>query len=71
MVGETVLVSDDDASFPGFPSSTSSESFDNTIQQGITISLVSEYETDGSSFIGNAFRHTELPSAVTKVLLES
>ena len=71
MVGDTVLVSDDGASSPRFPSSTSSKCFDTTVQQGITKSLVSENETAGSSFIREAFRYTELPSEVTKVILES
>ena len=69
--GDTVLVSDDGASFPRFPSITSSESFDNTIQHTIATSLVSENETAGSSFIGKAFRHIEFPSEVTNVILES
>ena len=38
-----------------------------TIQQGVITSLLSENETAGSSFIGKAFRYTE----VTKVILES
>ena len=71
MVGDTVLVSNDGASSPGFLSSTSSKCFDTTVEQGITTSLVSENETAGSSFIGEAFRYTELPSEVTKVILES
>ena len=71
MMGDTVLVSDDGASSPRFPGITSSKCFDTTVQQGITTSLVSENETAGSSFIGEAFRYTELPSEVTKVILES
>ena len=71
MVGETVLVSDYGASSPRFSCSISSKCFDNTVQQGITTSLVSENETAGSSFIGEAFRYTELPSEVTKLILES
>ena len=39
--------------------------------KGITTSLIFENETAGSSFIGEAFRYTELPSEVTKVILES
>ena len=71
MVGDTVLVSDDGASSPRFPSLISSKCFDATIEQGISTYLVSENETAGSSFIGEAFRYTELPSEVTKVILES
>ena len=71
MVGDAVLVSDDGASPLKFPGSTFSESFDTTVQQRIASSLVSENETAGSSFIGKDFRHTELPSEITKVILES
>ena len=70
MVGDIILVSDDLVS-PRFPSSTPSERFDTTVQQGITASLVSENETVRSSFIGEAFRYTELPPEVTKAVLES
>ena len=71
MVGDTILVSDDGASSPRFPSSTSSKCFDTTVQQGITTSLVSENESAGSSFIVEVFRYTGLPPEVTKVILES
>ena len=71
IVGDAVLVSDDGAPFRRFSSSTSSKGFDTTIQQRIASSLVSENETPGSSFIRKAFRHTELPIEVTKVILES
>ena len=70
MVGDTVLISDDGASFLRFPSSFSSECFDTDIQQRIASSVVSENETAGSSFMGKAFRHAELLSEVTKVFLE-
>ena len=52
MVGDTVLISDDGASFLRFPSSFSSECFDTDIQQRIASSVVSENETAGSSFMG-------------------
>ena len=71
MVCETVLIFDDGATSPRFPCSTFSKCFDTTNQQGITTSLVSENKTAGGSFIGDAFRYTELPSEVTKVILES
>ena len=71
MVGDTILVFNDGASSPRFPSCTFSKCFDTTVQQGITTYLVSEIETDGSLFMGEALRHTELPSEVTKVILES
>ena len=67
MVGDTVMVSDDGASSPRFFSSTSSESLGTTIQQRIATFRVSENETAGSSFLGKAFRHAELPSEVTKL----
>ena len=67
-MGDTVLVSDDGASSPRFPCSTSSNT---TVQQEIATSLVSKNGTAGSSFIGEAFRYTELPPEVTKVILES
>ena len=70
-MGDTVLVSNDGVSSPKFPRSTSSKSFGTIIQQRIASSLVSENESAGNSFIGKAFRHTELPSGVTKVILES
>ena len=44
---------------------------DTTVQQEIIPYPVSENETTGSSFIGETFRYTELPSEVTKVILES
>ena len=71
MVGDTVLVSADGASFPRFLSGTYSGSFDTTIQQRTASSHVSTNETANSSFIGKAFRHKEFPSAVTKVIVES
>ena len=71
MVGDTILVFNDGASSPRFPSCTFSKCFDTTVQQGITTYLVSEIETDGSLFMGEALRHTELPPEVTKVILES
>ena len=70
MVGDTILVSDDGASSPRFPSSTSSKCFDTTVQQAITTFLVSKNETAGSSFIEEALRYTELSPEVTKVILE-
>ena len=54
-----------------FPSSTSSKCFDTIVQQGITTSFVSENQTAGISFIGEAFRYTEIPSEVNKIILES
>lgn len=69
--GDTVLVSDDGASFSWLPSRTSSEKFDNTVQHTIATSLVSKNETAGISFIGKAYWHTEFPSEVTNAILES
>ena len=71
MLGDTILVSDDGDSSPRFPSSTFSKCFDTTVQQGIAASPVSKNQTAGSSFIGEAFRYTELPPEVNKVILES
>ena len=71
MVSDTILVSNDGVSSPRFPSSTSSKCFDTTVQQGITTSFVSENQTAGISFIGEAFRYTEIPSEVNEIILES
>ena len=67
VVGDTILVSDDGASSPRFPSSTSSKCFDTTVQQGITTSLAFENETAGSLFIREPFRYTEILSEVIKL----
>ena len=67
-MGDTVLVSDDGASSPRFPNITSSKCFVTTLQQGITTSLLTKNEIAGSSFIEEAFRYTEVPSEVTKVI---
>ena len=66
-MGDTVLVFKDGTSSPRFPSSTSSKCFDPTTQQGITMSLVSENETAGSSFIGEAFRYTDFYQKLLKL----
>ena len=68
VMGDTVLVSDYGASSPRFPNSTSSKCFVTTFQQGITTSLLTKNEIAGSSFIEEAFRYTEVPSEVTKVI---
>ena len=48
MAGDTVLVSDDVAPSPRFPSNNSSKSLGTTIKQMIASTFVSENETAGS-----------------------